>query len=225
MTFSRVRGVLAAAAAAWVLGAAAGPAFAAETRVAVINVEQVFAQYKRPALLEQEIRLRQQQVVSESDKRRESLERKRQALDAFKPDSADYKAKLDEVRREEVEFQVWRTMEEDALKRQHKESFMAIYADVRTAVAKVAQRDGYDLVLTYDTLTDESPDSQALRQQILLQKVIFWKPQIDVTEAVLKVLNDEFDAAQKSPGGAPAEGGDKQGASKPPQEPAKDKAP
>jgi len=186
------RASVCAIAAALVLTATAS----GQTGVAVVNVEEVFANYKRPAVLEQQIRAKQQAVVEEAGSRRDQIERKRQALQAFKPGTADYEEKHRALRREEIDFQVWSTLEEEAIKKEHKEMFRAIYNDVKRGVAKVAKQRGYNIVLTYDTLTEEAPDSVALRQQILLQKVIYWEPQIDITQEVLKVINDEFDRNQ-----------------------------
>ncbi len=172
--------------------AAARPA-QAQTKVAVINVEEVFAKYRRPAVLEEEIRARQKGFVDEADQRRQAIDRKRQALQAYKPGTPDHDAKAREIRRDEIEFQVWRTLGEEEIKLQHKNSFRLIYDDVRAGVAALAKERGIDLVLTYDTLTDEAPDSQSLRQQILLQKVIYWSPHVDITADVIERINATFE--------------------------------
>ncbi len=171
--------------------------------MAVVNVEELFARYKRPAALEKQIRERQQEIIKEAEGRRAALEQQRQALQAFKPGTPDYQEKRVALRREEIEFQVWRTLADEEIKQRHKDSFRSIYDDVRRGVAKVAKQKGLQIVLTYDTLAEDAPDSQALRQQILLQKVVYWEPQLDITEEVLKVINDEFDAKQKEGGAAP----------------------
>jgi len=169
------------------------PPAGAQTKVAVINVEEVFARYKRPAVLEEQIRARQKGLLEEAETRRQQIDRKRQELQAFKPGTPDYEERNKGIRREEIEFQVWRTLGEEEIKLQHKNSFRLIYDDVRAGVAELARQRGIDLVLTFDTLTEEAPDSQALRQQILLQKVIYWSPQIDITADLIELINARFD--------------------------------
>jgi hypothetical protein len=41
-------------------------------------------------------------------------------------------------------------------------------------------------------LTDEVPDSVALRQQILLQKVIYHDKRVDITDETLRRLNEAY---------------------------------
>ena len=167
---------------------------------AVVNLEELFSLYKRPAVLEGQIRNRQEEIIKEADRRREIIEQKAQAMQAFKPGTAEFDEGRQALRREEIEFQVWRTLADEEIKKRHRDSFLAIYDDVRRGVAEVAKRRGLMVVLTYDTLAHEAQDSQRLRQQILLQKVIFWKPELDITEEVLKVINDAFEARQKEAG-------------------------
>jgi hypothetical protein len=56
----------------------------------------------------------------------------------------------------------------------------------------VAERRDISLVLTYDRLADDAPDSMALRQQILLQKVIYHDARVDITDEVLTLLNSAY---------------------------------
>jgi len=49
---------------------------------------------------------------------------------------------------------------------------------------------------------EDAPDSTALRQQILLQKVIYYTDRMDITEEVLTRLNTEY-ASQNQGGSRP----------------------
>jgi hypothetical protein len=55
-------------------------------------------------------------------------------------------------------------------------------------------------VLAADNVPADAPDTpNQARQTILLQKVLYWKPDVDLTEAVLTKLNQRY-----KPGAAPA---------------------
>ena len=50
-----------------------------------------------------------------------------------------------------------------------------------------------DLVVTADRLPRDRPSSATqVRQQILLQKVLYWNPRLDITSAVVERLNKRY---------------------------------
>jgi hypothetical protein len=93
----------------------------------------------------------------------------------------------------EAEYKVWLEMEDVRLKSEHMAWLRKIYDDVRAEVAAVAKESGYDLVLTYDELSQDIPDSAALRREIVMKKVIFSSDRIDITDTVLARLNQTFE--------------------------------
>lgn len=186
--------ILLAATAAAAAGFGAGAA-SAETNIAVVDVARVFEQYAMTRDLETKFDDARREAADEAEQRRGSIEQMRRALAAFNPDSDDFKRREDELSRAEVEFQVWSSQTEKRLKASHKRWLMRIYTNARTAVADIAKERDIDLVLTYDQLTEDAPDSVALRQQILLQKVIYHSDRIDLTDDVLLRLNEAYRAS------------------------------
>ncbi len=169
----------------------------AQSNIAVIDVASVFESYEMTRDLEAMFNARRQELATEADQRRTSIEQMRRGLAAFDPASSDYVSREQELIRAEVDFQVWSTHSEQRLKTNHKLWLLAIYRNTQGVIEKLANERNYDLVLTYDRLTDDAPDSVTLRQQILLQKVIYHHSRIDITTEVLNRLNNEY----KSSGG------------------------
>ncbi|HNO79244.1 MAG TPA: OmpH family outer membrane protein [Phycisphaerae bacterium] len=169
----------------------------AQSKIAVIDVASVFESYEMTRDLEAMFNAKRQELATEAEQRRTAIEQMRRGLAAFDPGSADYASREQELIRAEVDFQVWSTHSEQRLKTNHKLWLLAIYRNTQETVGKVADERNYDLVLTYDRLTDDAPDSVTLRQQILLQKVIYHHSRIDITTEVLNRLNNEY----KSSGG------------------------
>lgn len=175
------------------LAAACAAETAAQNNVGVIDIARIFKAYERTAYLEEEFVAKEKFLNEEAEKKRAQIESSRRALqEAFKPNTPEYDRKVAELQEAEIRYRVWTQMETEAIKTAHKRSLMEIYADVRAGVQKVAEERGVDLVVTYDLLTQDAPDSAALRQQILLQKVIYWSPSLDLTDPVIKVINDAF---------------------------------
>lgn len=206
------KGILAALALAALLPAAT-PA-QADTEIAVLNVARVFEQYEMTRDLESLFDTARRAAADEAEKRRTNTEQLRKALTAFDPGSDDYLQREKEIDRAELDFQVWSKATERKLKSDHLRWMKEIYNNTQAVIAQIAQERSLDLVLTYDALTDDAPDSVALRQQILLQKVIYHNPGKDITDEVLRRLNEAYrksggiktlDApADKKPGGGPA---------------------
>ena len=85
-------------------------------------------------------------------------------------------------------------------------ALLGIYIDIQAAVYEIAQQHQIDIVLAADQLPNEAPQSPTqVRQQIALQKVVFWSPRVDLTDQVVARLNEKY-----------ATGGGKAGLAKPP---------
>lgn len=185
----------------------AGPAQPGSQRsyspnIAVVNLAALFDQYQMTRDLEQMFDEKRQIVTTEAEKRRDHLNVLRNGLERFKPGTSDYRGREEELVRAEIEYQVWLEMQERLLKEQHKNWLQIIYRDTQEAVASLAAERGIDLVLTYDVLEEDAPDSVAFKQQILLKKVIYASSRVDLTEAVLQAVNAEY---QKRGGAAALE--------------------
>lgn len=169
----------------------------AQSKIAVIDVAQVFESYDMTRDLESMFNAQRRQLAEEAEQRRSSIEQMRRGLAAFDPASTDFATREQDLIRAEVEFQVWSTHSEQRLKTNHKRWLLAIYRNTQATVSRLSNERNIDLVLTYDRLTEDAPDSVTLRQQILLQKVIYHHSRIDITSEVLNRLNNEY----KSTGG------------------------
>ncbi|HEV8261140.1 MAG TPA: OmpH family outer membrane protein, partial [Burkholderiales bacterium] len=146
-----------------------------------VNIAEVFDKYEMTKGLEEHFEHQRQALAERAQARRDEMDAKRRALlEQFKPDTAEFEERQEELERMQVDYEVWAGVEEKRLKKQHKHWLMTIYRNVREQVRQVAEMRGIDMVLTYDTLTEDAPDSQALRQQILLQKVIYSSPRVDL---------------------------------------------
>ncbi len=170
-------------------------------RIATINIAEVFDKYEMTRGLEDRFERERQASAEQAQTRRAELDAKARAIvEQFKPDTREFEERQLEYLRSESEFQIWADYEKKRLAHEHKRWLRTIYRNVRDMVRQISEARGIDVVLTYDQLSDDAPDSNALRQQILLQKVIYSSPRVDLTREVTDRLNQEF---QKS-GGAGA---------------------
>ncbi|MCB9849734.1 MAG: OmpH family outer membrane protein [Phycisphaerales bacterium] len=179
----------------------------ADTNIAVLNVARIFEDYAMTRDLESMFDQARRDAADEADRRRNSMDQMRRALAAFDPNSADYERRDDELTKAEVEFQIWSKTTEKKLKGDHLRWMQKIYHNTQDVIAAIAKERNIDLVLTYDELADDAPDSVALRQQILLQKVIYHSDRADITNEVLNRLNDAYKTQGGLRGMQPTSGG------------------
>ncbi|MCP4250300.1 MAG: OmpH family outer membrane protein [bacterium] len=163
-----------------------------EPKVAVVNLARVFDGYAMTKDLETRFEAKRRGIADDAENRRKSLEQQISALEAFDPASKDYAERRDQILNTQIEYRIWLEVEEARLKEEHMSWLRVIYNDVRTAVAEMAEQRGLDLVLTYDELSPDVPDSLALRREILLKKVLYFSDRIDLSETVLDQLNGTY---------------------------------
>ena len=160
--------------------------------IAVVNLPLIFERYRMTKDLEERFDQRSRAVRAEAENRRQAMDNRLAALEAFDPASKDYAERREELLRTQIEYRVWLEFEEQRLRAENKAWLVQIYQEVREAVARAAEQRGIDLVLTYDELFEDVRDSDLLRQQILLKKVLFFSERLDLTELVGKDLNDQY---------------------------------
>lgn len=164
-----------------------------EPKIGVVKIAQVFEGYQMTRDLEDRFDGRRRAITDEAENRRKAMDNRRAALEAFDPASKDYAERREELRQAAVEYKVWLEVEEQRLKEEHMAWLRLIYEDVCAAAAAEAQARGIDLVVTCDDLSEDVPDSVALRQEILLKKVLYFSGRIDLTESVLRRLNENYE--------------------------------
>ena len=161
--------------------------------IGVVEIAQVFEGYQMTRDLEERFDARQRSIRAEADNRREAMEKQLASLEAFDPASKDHAERREGLQRMQFEFRVWLEMEEQRLKEEHMLWLRMIYDDVCRAVAQAARSRDIDLVLTHRELSEDVPDSSALRNEILLKKVLYFNERTDLTGQVLRLVNESYE--------------------------------
>ncbi|MGB0717552.1 MAG: OmpH family outer membrane protein [Phycisphaerae bacterium] len=170
--------------------------------VAVINVADASEKYARTRDLEAEFEQRRIRLREEGDQFREQIEQKRRILaEQLKPGTDAFNTTREELAVLEARAQFFvesqTRMMDEALAR----SLRSIYLDIQATVSIIAQEQGIEVVLAIDALPgDEASTPTTAKQQILLQKVVYWNPRRDITETVISRLNANYAIQKQQPG-------------------------
>lgn len=177
------------------------------TRVAVVDVPAVSERYLRTSDLEARFEQRRVKFNRERDALREKIERAGRSLqEEFKPGTGEYGERRKQLAMLEAELQWFMETEGEKIERHLASSLRSIYDDIQAIVGEVAKEQGIDVVLAADQMPEETPRATTqARQQIVLQKVVYWSPRVDLTDEVVTRLNTEYKARRVTVPSGPAQ--------------------
>lgn len=178
----------------------AAAASADGTRVAVVDLVTVFNEYELTKTLNQKMSDLEANLRDQDQKKGAELEAQAKAVQAFDPNSAEYKKQSEALFKLRVEYQVWKGMKQEEVGQKHLLWINATYANVEAEVAAIAKARGFQLVITREDLDTTVTDSKVMLKQIIGRKVIYSDASVDLTKDVLGNLNAAFQKA----GGAKA---------------------
>ena len=199
-----LRSMLAVSAAATaVLAAAPAPVAAQATgqvRIAVVNPAKVFNDMAETRALKGKLAEDEGRYKAELERRTAQLTSMKKGLGDLKPDSPQWEAANQSLMAESVNLKVWAETEKGKAEFAQRRQMKHLFDKVQAAIAKVAQRDGIDLVVadSSERLPDDLDqiDIRALRSLILQKNVLFVsnKQGLDITAAVQLQLDTDFKA-------------------------------
>lgn len=159
--------------------------------------------------IEEELAARQKEIKDKSAKLEAAPEAERAAL-------------RDELARDQLRLENWAKVKQVEIDRERALMWQSMYRNIRQACEKLAQAEGYDLVMVNDGVNDlqiqrdsKTPQEAQAQEQIVRRKVLFAAKQTDVTDKLILRMNNERSTAPRTPGAdagaaptpAPAAGG------------------
>lgn len=162
---------------------------AAKTAVAVVNVAELIAKCQKNVDFQAQVQKQQVKLSQEQKGKELKINQLRNDLDLVGT-AADRQKKEREITKALYEFQAWQQIEQQNLLRDQRSFLIELYGDIDLAVAAIAKREGYDLVL-FDTPT---PDFDNLSPEQLVQvignrRVVYRSENVNLTPIVLEKLN------------------------------------
>jgi Skp family chaperone for outer membrane proteins len=175
----------------------------AQTKIAVVNIPDVSDKYRKTGDLERRFESIRQQANKERQAIRDRIELTQRSLqEEVKPGSDAYRARLKELATLEAELKWFTEVEGQRIEQGLAQSLREIFDDIHTAIETIATQRGLDIVVASDSLPEEGPgDPGQVRQQILMQKVLYWSPKTDITQEVISQLNANYKGPATSGGG------------------------
>jgi Skp family chaperone for outer membrane proteins len=167
------------------------------TRVAVCNIVEVFQKYQRAQDLTVKLNERKGTIEAENERRVKELQAKQLELEGLKPGMPEHDKLLEQIRRMQLERQLWLKMEEESILRDHLRLTEEMFKEIREAVGSLAKEQGFELVLQLEPGDIEARNAQELIAQIDRQKILYYADGMDITAAVLQRLDEAYRVRSK----------------------------
>jgi len=171
------------------------------TRVAVVSIPVVSEKYQKTGDLEAQFEGVRKRLNQEREAMRDRIDKLNRSLqEELKPGTEEYRQRVKELALLEAEMKWFVEAEGQKVEQGLSDSLREIYKDIQEAVRQIAEQKGLDIVLASDQVPEGRPESSTqVRQQILLQKVVYWNPRVDITEEVVTRLNANYSAKRPAP--------------------------
>ncbi len=198
MTAALAAIAIAATSFAWASAASATTARppAQPTAVAVVDLPGILEGLEEKGRHEANL----QAVIQESQAKLDDLTKRlgiiRDDLELLPPDTAEWRAKFGEGLELQQQAEVRSKVLTQTISLQRGDSLRTLFLKIEAGIAKIAERDGYDIVLLDDStfpLPQQAPDTN-MERAILSKTVLYAHESVDITQAVINLLNNEYRA-------------------------------
>jgi len=194
-------------AAAVAAGLAVSASASAALKVGVVDIVSVTNNYERTKDANADIQVEQANFKAAAEPKVKALEDLRLKRDGFNKGTKEWQQLDDQVLKMRAELNTWMQIERIKIERRHQEVLLDMYRQMTDAVSRIAKQKQIDLIFTQAFLeppqidVDKAIGLQDLQKRIVGQRVLYPTDVTDITQDVLKILNDEYKAKKKASAG------------------------
>jgi len=181
----------------------------AELKLGVVDIVKVMNNYERTKDASTELQVEQAKLKATSEPRIQKIEDLRNQRDGFNKGKEEWKRLDTEALKAEIQLRTELAFEQAQIEGRHQEILLDMYREIRQAVAAAAKAGGLDLVFTKAFLDppqielEQARGLEDLKARIVGQRLIFPADSTDVTDEVIKRLNDQYKATKTAAPAAP----------------------
>ena len=182
------------------LAAPASPSWSADNttgKIGVVRFSALVNGYKRMQAEQDAGIKKRDQLRQEQTARQDEINRLAAKLQQNTPDSDAYKKTDEELRQKKADLETWTRVKTEELIAEETRIIRDIYMDVETACKDYGKKNAFTLILKEDDLDLEKSALTELKFKVALRKVIYFDPSIDITDPIIKLVNQNYEARKK----------------------------
>jgi Skp family chaperone for outer membrane proteins len=163
------------------------------TRVAVVDVEKVFNALEEKTSIEAGLQGNADKLKQDGQRRQGELKQMEEDLGILAPGSDAYTKKQEELLIKAAELRAWGEVMNKKLQQERGLQIGSVYRKMLEAIGRIAKQGGYDLVLFKEKEANFATASpETLSTLIQVRKVLYSADDMDLTDRVIQVMNNEF---------------------------------
>jgi Skp family chaperone for outer membrane proteins len=170
---------------------------ASPTKVAVLDVQKVFQALDERSAVDADLTQETERLQKQEQEQRQKLKEMEADLSILGRDSDAYKQTMAKAEQMAIELQAWLQVKQRRLEQERTLRVQDLYNKILGATQRLAEQQGYDLVVQRDMQNVRPENQKELAAMILSRKVIYASNQLDITEVVTQLLNNEFNNRAK----------------------------
>lgn len=166
------------------------------TRVAVVNVDEVFNNLAETRSIQAEIESQGEDLAREQQQRRDEIQNLENDYSILAEGSDAAREVREQLESKLLDYEVWQQFTERKMQRERAMRVGQIYRKINMAVEQIAEREGYELVLFDEDLPDfrGAQNQQQVAARIQNRKVLHAADSLDISDRVLQRMNNEFES-------------------------------
>ena len=180
---------------------APAPSSEAPHQVGLIDMAYVFKNSKRflslTEELQQEIEKTDQEAKDKVDRIRKLQTQLKQSRDA-EQGSSDPSLE-NQLLEAKTELESFKRIAQQSFLRKEAEIYKDVYLEVEEAARRYATYYKYTLILRFERQSLETQDDPQAAMNAMNRQIVHHQPQDDITEPILKYLNNKWEKSQKEP--------------------------
>lgn len=173
-------------------------------KIGVVRIQTLFKGYKYALEQQELIKTEFQAIQKELEGLRKQMEEKDKALQGnplIRRKSTKWYLEMLEIQRLKIKYDDKVAKSKKAARKREAEFWRGVYMYFRRAVKEYGDHYGYDLIVTSPDpeLSDDTADSPvAVQNEILLRRVQYIGKTVDLTDSILKHMNNKYEKWKKS---------------------------
>lgn len=160
--------------------------------VAYLDVVRIYTEYERQKDLTEEMRVVNQEMQDEEQRRRGQIDSLQATLDAMSDGDPAKVKRHREMFQLSLDYKNWGELMQADMAREIGLWTRRVYDEIMDATEELARREGFDIVLYKDQPELIGFDPDAVREQIRSRKLLYGSPTVDLTQLVLDKLNADY---------------------------------
>ena len=170
-------------------------------RLGVVNLKECFKKdkYDRMKQVHEEIGELRKEYTDELKALDRKISKLKERLDAVPQGTDTARDIIIQLRMTQNELKMKRELNQYILREKSSDMVRAVYNEIRRVVKLVGQEQKYDLILRVEEPEIEGEDPVSVNQQISSRVVLYQNASVDVTDSVIKRLNEEWAKKKAAP--------------------------